>query len=58
MASEPLVVTNPFNGDVVGELATDSSSKLNNALAEASDLFQRRRGWLPLHERIEILLRT
>ncbi|MFT4584402.1 MAG: acyl-CoA reductase-like NAD-dependent aldehyde dehydrogenase [Gammaproteobacteria bacterium] len=58
MTSASLQVTNPFNGDVVGELPTDDASTLNKMLAESRDLFLRRKGWLPLHERIEILLRT
>lgn len=50
-----LVVTNPFDGAPVGELATADSASLEQSLATAHNLHQQRSGWLPLPQRLAIL---
>ncbi len=48
-------VTNPFNGDKIGDVATIGSQGVETALSTAQTLFKDKSAWLPAHQRIEIL---
>lgn len=53
-----LIVTSPYNGDILGDVPVSNPRDIDTALDRARYLYADRRGWLPLHERIGILRRT
>ena len=50
-----MVVTNPFDGSPVGEMALSSERDVETALATAAKTHEANRKGLPKHERIAIL---
>lgn len=53
-----LDVNNPFNGQLIQQLAFNTAEDVEQALARAHALFEDRSTWLPAHQRIEILERA
>ncbi len=53
-----LDVNNPFNGQLIKQVAINSAADVEQALARAHALTQDRSAWLPAYERIEILERA
>ena len=53
-----LDVHNPYNGELIKQVPLNSGADVERALAIAHAKFEDRSGWLPAHERIEILERT
>ncbi len=51
-------VENPFDGSLVGEIATHDSDDVETAIANAHELFLDRDAWLAPYQRIEILERA
>ena len=54
---DTLTVTSPHDGSVVGEVPLGDAAAVETALATAHGLYQDRDGWLPLHQRVDILQR-
>ena len=54
----PLAVQSPFDGASIGEVALADAETVATALQTADRLFRDRDGWLPTHQRVEILERT
>jgi acyl-CoA reductase-like NAD-dependent aldehyde dehydrogenase len=54
----PLAVEAPFDGASIGEVVLADAAAVETALETAHRLFRDRDGWLPAHQRIEILERT
>ena len=52
-----MLVTQAFDGAPIEELQTHSEAEIEAMLARAAALHQNRAGWLPAHQRIEILRR-
>ena len=48
-------VSAPFDGETIAAVATADASVVETALATAEGLFADRQGWLPAHQRVEIL---
>lgn len=58
-ASETVLsVTSPFDGAVIGTVETINQAGAEQALANASFLFENKKAWLSAHERIQILKKT
>ena len=53
-----LDVNNPFNGQLIQQLAFNTAEDVEQALTRAHALFEDRSTWLPAHQRIEILERA
>lgn len=56
--AQRLEVTNPFDGSVIGSIATASTEDVGDAVASASVAFEKRMRLLARYERAEILRRT
>jgi acyl-CoA reductase-like NAD-dependent aldehyde dehydrogenase len=54
---DTLTVTSPHDGSVVGEVPLGDAAAVETALATAHGLYQDRDGWLPLHQRVDMLQR-
>ena len=50
-----LSINNPYNGQLLKNIALNSAEDVENALARAHELFEDRSQWLPAHRRISIL---
>lgn len=57
MNNPSVTVVNPSSGQQIATLKADSSVQAHQKLAQAWARFHNRSGWLPLHERIEVLER-
>ncbi len=58
-ASETVLsVTSPYDGSVIGTVETINQAGAEQALINASSLFNNKKAWLSAHERIEILKKT
>jgi len=53
-----LSVTSPFDGSLIGTIETISQAGAEQALVNASSLFNNKKRWLSAQERIEILRKT
>ncbi|ASJ73552.1 NAD/NADP-dependent betaine aldehyde dehydrogenase [Granulosicoccus antarcticus IMCC3135] len=53
-----LNVNNPFNGQLIEQVAVNTAEDVEQALARAHALFEDRSAWLPAYQRIEILERA
>ena len=53
-----LSVTSPFDGSVIGTVETLNQAGAEQALVNASALFENKKAWLSAHQRIEILQKT
>ncbi len=53
-----LDVNNPFNGQLIKQVAINSAEDVEQALARAHALIEDRSAWLPAYQRIEILERA
>ncbi len=53
-----ITVSNPYNSEVIQEIAVSSAADVDNALVKAHALFSDRAAWLPAHQRIQILKRA
>lgn len=51
-------VTAPYDGSLLAEVETGDGSHVETALATANALYGDKNGWLPLHERIDVLERA
>lgn len=52
-----LTVTAPHDGSTVGEVPLADAAGVEAALATAHGLYKNRDGWIPLHQRVDILQR-
>lgn len=50
-----LKVTSPYDGAVLDELNCDDSAAIEKALETAYSCYRKRKGWIPVHERVRIL---
>ncbi len=57
-ADKVLSVTSPFNGKLIGTVETINQAGAEQALVNASTLFNNRKKWLSAHQRIKILRKT
>ena len=57
-ASEPLLVTAPYDDAPIATIATGDRHAVDTALATAERLYKDRHGWLALYKRVEILEKT
>lgn len=48
-------VLSPFNQEKLGEVPISNAEQIEEAVSLAYGLFRKRSGWLPLHQRVEIL---
>lgn len=55
ITDDSLAVDNPYNGQLIREIAFNTPDDVENALACAHDLFEDRAHWLPAYQRIAIL---
>lgn len=53
-----LTVSSPFDGSDIGTVETIDAAGAEQALANASALFENKKAWLSAHQRIEILNKT
>ena len=57
-ASDPIVVSAPYDDAPIASVATGDGAVVDAALATAERLYKDRRGWLPIYKRVEILEKT
>ena len=48
-------VINPSTGEAFAKIALSDTDDVESKLTQASDIFQQRRNWLPVYQRVEIL---
>lgn len=53
-----VTVTNPFDGSTIEQVTKKSADELEQALVNASQVFNDQENWLPTYERISILEKT
>ena len=57
-AADVVEITSPYDGSVVGSVERIDEEGADRALNNASELFNDRSRWLPVHERVEVLEKT
>lgn len=57
-ASDPILVTAPYDDAPIATIATGDNNAVDTALATAERLYKDRHGWLPVYKRVEILEKT
>ena len=57
MQEKRLCITQPYDGELIAELTTDTAEDINTKLETANQAFADRANWLPAWQRIEILRR-
>lgn len=58
-ASKDIIdVLAPYDGALIAEIETADANHIDDALETAYSLYQNKKSWLPLHQRIEILQKT
>ncbi len=58
VATGKIEVTSPYDGSVIGAVATHNGDGVEQALQTASALFADKERWLPVHERVSVLEKT
>ena len=50
-----LQVVQAYDRAPIGEIDTDDAAALEQKLAAATKIFRDRKGWLPVHQRVDVL---